>query len=404
LVDFATQNEVMSGTFLDHFLDTDLDTLCITGPALKLLLEAHSTHNHSISHLSETENSPNHPKTAEGSVWAFLKHNPDKIPIFARMKPTQKQKVVQMLQKEGASVMMVGDGANDAGALRSADAGLALLPAVSISSHSASVAETSPAASFTSRRPGISSAGVVVGQARKSGAKLVQTVVDQALDTLLSAWDLAEVYLASAKLSNDQQFALQFFKVILATVSVGYDFAERFAPGKQVPGIAPAKSLFEPAIFWSMVGQALIHLSAMRIVKNAAMRGDRADYKQLVQSTFVPLMLAQSVSQVISTYAGHPFVASMDRNALLRFGLTTSIFVILAAASGFPNFVGRVILRLFPIPNRLRVILTLVCILDLLLPYILTRGLEAWLTPERFEARMDQLPHPESPKSSPFPI
>ena len=45
----------------------------------------------------------------------------DKISVFARMKPLQKQSLIEHLQKKEYLVVMCGDGANDCGALKSAD-------------------------------------------------------------------------------------------------------------------------------------------------------------------------------------------------------------------------------------------------------------------------------------------
>ncbi|KAL4491580.1 hypothetical protein ABPG73_013383 [Tetrahymena malaccensis] len=50
----------------------------------------------------------------------------EKTRIFARMKPNHKTYLVELLQKRQKAVAMVGDGANDCGALKQADIGLAL--------------------------------------------------------------------------------------------------------------------------------------------------------------------------------------------------------------------------------------------------------------------------------------
>jgi cation-transporting ATPase 13A2 len=63
-----------------------------------------------------------------------------KCQIFARMSPDQKHLLVERMQQLGYCVGFCGDGANDCGALKSADVGLSL-----------SEAEASVAAPFTSQ-------------------------------------------------------------------------------------------------------------------------------------------------------------------------------------------------------------------------------------------------------------
>lgn len=68
--------------------------------------------------------------------------------IFARMKPADKTLLIQSLQsmrKSNTFVGMCGDGANDCGALKQADAGISI-----------GEAETSVAAPFTSKIQDIS--------------------------------------------------------------------------------------------------------------------------------------------------------------------------------------------------------------------------------------------------------
>jgi cation-transporting ATPase I len=49
-----------------------------------------------------------------------------RVSVFARVTPTHKVRIVRMLQDEGHTVAMTGDGANDAAAIRLADVGIAL--------------------------------------------------------------------------------------------------------------------------------------------------------------------------------------------------------------------------------------------------------------------------------------
>ena len=63
----------------------------------------------------------------------------DATTIFARHSPTDKQKIVKILQKRGHTVGFLGDGMNDAPALRVADVGISVDSAVDIAKETADV-------------------------------------------------------------------------------------------------------------------------------------------------------------------------------------------------------------------------------------------------------------------------
>lgn len=63
----------------------------------------------------------------------------DKISIFAKLSPSQKSRVVKVLQAKGHTVGFMGDGINDAGALRDADVGISVDTATDIAKESADI-------------------------------------------------------------------------------------------------------------------------------------------------------------------------------------------------------------------------------------------------------------------------
>ncbi len=68
-----------------------------------------------------------------------LKERIDHISIFAKLSPAQKSRVVKVLQSKGHTVGFMGDGINDAAALRDADVGISVDTAVDIAKESADI-------------------------------------------------------------------------------------------------------------------------------------------------------------------------------------------------------------------------------------------------------------------------
>lgn len=68
-----------------------------------------------------------------------LKEQVREVAIFAKLSPMQKQRVVKTLQQMGHSVGFMGDGINDAAALKAADVGISVDTAVDIAKESADI-------------------------------------------------------------------------------------------------------------------------------------------------------------------------------------------------------------------------------------------------------------------------
>jgi len=76
-------------------------------------------------------------KQVESMSDAELADSVEKIDVLARLSPSHKQRVVKALQKKGHVVGFMGDGINDAPALRAADVGISVDNAVDIAKESA---------------------------------------------------------------------------------------------------------------------------------------------------------------------------------------------------------------------------------------------------------------------------
>jgi Mg2+-importing ATPase len=75
----------------------------------------------------------------EGMNDAQLAEEAEKVTLFARLSPAHKQRIIRALQSKGHAVGFLGDGINDAPALRAADVGVSVDSAVDIAKESADV-------------------------------------------------------------------------------------------------------------------------------------------------------------------------------------------------------------------------------------------------------------------------
>ncbi|MFX5005259.1 HAD-IC family P-type ATPase, partial [Acinetobacter baumannii] len=68
-----------------------------------------------------------------------LQNQIDDISILAKLSPVQKSRVVKVLQAKGHTVGFMGDGINDAAALKDADVGISVDTAVDVAKESADI-------------------------------------------------------------------------------------------------------------------------------------------------------------------------------------------------------------------------------------------------------------------------
>ncbi|XP_077414643.1 polyamine-transporting ATPase 13A3-like isoform X2 [Vanacampus margaritifer] len=161
--------------------------------------------------------------------------------VFARMTPEQKTQLVQALQSIDYTVGMVGDGANDCGALKKAHSGISL-----------SELEASVASPFTSNIPNISCITNLIRQGR---AALVTTFCVFKFMSLFSLIMFCGVILLYTVVSNfgDWQYLLTdtvMLSLIILTMSLN-------PPWKNLVRRTPPTSLMSIPVLSSILFQIL---------------------------------------------------------------------------------------------------------------------------------------------------
>ncbi|CAH0389501.1 unnamed protein product, partial [Bemisia tabaci] len=194
-----------------------------------------------------------------GETWSYIKINAPELVsnilnqgiVFARMSPGQKQQLVQDLQAQGFCVGMVGDGANDCGALGAANAGISL-----------SDAEASAASAFTARTRGVHAVLAVLKEGRAA------LTTSFGLFKYMAAYSLTEFTSVMLLYSQDSNFSdLQYLYIDLGLITV---FAYLLSHGPPSYGAlvknAPETSLLSRGPLLSL----LVQLGIMGVFQMAA--------------------------------------------------------------------------------------------------------------------------------------
>lgn len=182
----------------------------------------------------------------DGEVWSTLRtHYPDILPklllrttVFARFQPDQKTQLISALQSLDYIVSMVGDGANDCGALKAAHIGISL-----------SQAEASVAAPFTSSIDNISCLIHLILEGRCALVTSFAVFKYMALYSLIQFFTIIILYKNNSIL-GDQQFL--FIDLIITTslaVTIGRQGPSNRLVAKRPMGSLIAGSNLIPLVF-----------------------------------------------------------------------------------------------------------------------------------------------------------
>jgi len=117
--------------------------------------------------------------------------------------------------------------------------------------------DASVSAPFTSRSPSIQCVIDIVRQGRCTLLSALQQQQIMMLECIISAYTLSALSLQGSRSSEIQ---LMSTGILLMVASLAFAYS---TPIEKIDKVQPLKSLFHPAIFVSVLGQALIHLAVM---------------------------------------------------------------------------------------------------------------------------------------------
>ena len=163
--------------------------------------------------------------------------------VFARMRPEMKQRLVEILQDIDYRVIMCGDGANDCGALKAANAGISL-----------SEAEASVASPFTSKTPDISCVPILIRESRcalVTAFGIFKYMAAYSLTQFISVIILYEMF---SNLSDMQFLWIDLFLITTLAAVFGYSRAH---DGPLAPE-PPMSSLISFVPLFSLISQIII--------------------------------------------------------------------------------------------------------------------------------------------------
>ncbi|XP_067826649.1 cation-transporting ATPase 13A2 isoform X2 [Heptranchias perlo] len=192
--------------------------------------------------------------------------------VYARMAPNQKTQLVESLQKLEYSVGMCGDGANDCGALKTADAGISL-----------SEAEASVASPFTSKIDNIECVPMVIREGRASLITSFGVFKYMAMYSMIQFVSVLIMYSIDSNL-GDWQY-LFFDLVITTTVAI---LMGRTGPAKELVLQRPVGSLINVSILGSLLLQTLLVILIQVLTYTVT----------TTQSWFVPVNTSSSNSKL----------------------------------------------------------------------------------------------------------
>ncbi|XP_077301378.1 uncharacterized protein LOC143921930 [Arctopsyche grandis] len=280
--------------------------------------------------------------------------------IFGRADPRHKELIIKKYQSLGFHTMMVGDGTNDVGALKSADVGVAMLEpeeVVSnvqakktqlsffeqIKSDAASLESIKPgdasmAAPFTVKSNSLKSIINIIQQGRSSLVTTIQMYKILALNSIISAFLYMVLDILGVKFSDPQMVSIGILS------SIGFTAITQPKSLESISTQRPITSIFSLYIFSSILSQSIIQVSSLYLVyKNIPCPKPAEKFEPSELNTVLFIVSSiQTITVLICNYIGRPFREDLFENKLLGFSIL-AIF----------GFISNIFLKFHPDLNEL---------------------------------------------------
>jgi cation-transporting ATPase 13A3/4/5 len=233
--------------------------------------------------------------------------------VFARMSPDQKQQLVEALQSLGYFVGMCGDGANDCGALKTADSGVSL-----------SEAEASVASPFTSKKQNISCVPLVIGEGRAALVTSFGLVKFIVMYSLTQFFSVLILYTINAGLTD-----LEFLYIDLCLATLLSFLMSRTHPYPELYLKPPPNRLIHWRPIVSIIVQGVLMLGVQVFVffyvkmqpwyeaYEDSTNKDEKDFTSYENAAVFMVSMFQYVGESIVYSKGAPFRRSILSNFLL---------------------------------------------------------------------------------------
>nr|PVC52758.1 ion-translocating ATPase [Theileria orientalis] len=416
--------------------------LCITGTTLEHLMlntsdPSAQAQGQQRGHASPSASTPTASPSARVLTGWTMQHTLlviSNCTVFARMSPQQKEFIIKCFKLDNKVVAMCGDGTNDIAALKQAHIGISLLNAIKKPSEprapggqagrvdprerlrqsladelpSIKLGEASIASPFTYHGSDVNCVFNLVKSGRCALSNVFVLYKLMGINSLITA--LANNYKLVSYLATTNNYKLTSLITnsgmsILALDGVNFSDAQttlyslmytylvlalsKSKPSDMPSEKKPARSIFSPSNFLSLVAQILIHAFFLLYAWNLGKKYRSSDYVGYLDAPFEPnivntliyyVWFGINLSSFVSNYIDYPYMEPLSSNKYLYKPILFSFSLLLMFLSDVVRPLNS-FFSLVPITNYLlKLQVVAIVALDLVLTYAASRVINYVLT------------------------